>query len=115
MLTYTNGIFVWTIGCTIVSVNEEIITNTIINLYQNYPNPFNPTTTIHYDLKNSGFIDLKVYNVKGQLVETLVNRELKAGKHSAVWNTKGFSSGQYFYQISVNGKAVQIKKATCLK
>jgi len=98
-----------------VSVNEVIIEDSIIDLYQNYPNPFNPTTMIYYDLKSSGFIDLKVYNTKGQFVETLVNREMSVGIHSVVWNTAGISSGQYFYQISVDGEAVQIKKATCIK
>ena len=97
------------------SINNHSVPQSILKLNQNYPNPFNPTTTINYDLKNSGFINLKVYNVKGQLVDTLINQEVNAGKHSAIWNTKGISSGQYFYQISIDGKAVQTKKAICLK
>ena len=84
-------------------------------LHQNYPNPFNPETTIKYQLKNSGYVELKIYNVKGQLVQTLVKEEQSTGRHSAIWNAKGFSSGQYFYQISLDGKAVQTKKAIVLK
>jgi len=97
------------------SMNNNNVPQSFIKLNQNYPNPFNPTTTINYELKNSGFVNLKVYNVKGQLVDTLVNREVTTGKHSAIWSAKGISSGQYFYQISIDGKAVQTKKAICLK
>jgi len=84
-------------------------------LHQNYPNPFNPETTINYQLKKSGFVELKIYNIKGQLVQTLVKDEQSAGNHSIVWNAKEISSGQYFYQISIDDKAVQTKKAIFLK
>ena len=84
-------------------------------LHQNFPNPFNPETTIKYSLKNSGFVELKIYNIKGQLVQTLVRDEQSVGNHSIIWNAKGISSGQYFYQISIDGKAVQTKKAIVLK
>jgi len=86
-----------------------------INLNQNYPNPFNPITTINYDIKKPGYVNMKVYNVKGQLVDTLVNKKVNAGKHSVVWNAKNFSSGPYFYQISVDGKNIQTKRAILLK
>ena len=85
------------------------------NLNQNYPNPFNPTTTINYQLKKSGYIELKIYNIKGQLVDTLVKGNQNAGDHSVIWNAKGISSGMYFYQISVDGQLTKTKKAICVK
>jgi Secretion system C-terminal sorting domain len=97
------------------SSTKNNIPQSLIKLSQNFPNPFNPTTTINYELNNDGFVNLRIFNVKGQLVDTIVNREESTGKHSVIWNAKGFSSGQYFYQISVDGKAVQTKKAICLK
>jgi hypothetical protein len=79
--------------------------NQYINcLAQNYPNPFNPSTTIKYSIKERGYVSLKIYNVSGQLVRTLVNREMKPGAHKETW--KGLSnagtsvsSGVYFYKL----------------
>jgi hypothetical protein len=68
-------------------------------LHQNYPNPFNPVTTISYQLPRSGFVNLSIYNVAGQLVETLVNEHKNASYHSVVWNASGIGSGMYFYKI----------------
>ncbi len=77
-------------------------------LQQNYPNPFNPTTTISYSLKETGHVELKIYNLVGQLVRDLVDSEQYAGEYSIEWN--GFDnnglkapSGLYFYAIQVNG------------
>lgn len=84
-------------------------------LSQNYPNPFNPTTTINYQLKKLGYVELKIYNIKGQLIDTLVNEHQYSGSHSVVWNAKGFSSGVYFYQISVDDQLTKTKKAIYLK
>ncbi len=95
--------------------NPGLINTSNIKINQNFPNPFNPTTTIDFELKKSGFVRLKVFNIKGQLVDTLVNEEINTGKHSVVWKAKGFSSGQYFYQISIDGKTIQAKKAIVLK
>ena len=97
------------------SSTNNNVTQSLIKLNQNFPNPFNPSTTINYELMKSGFINLKIYNIKGQLVKTLVNKEMNTGKHSVVWNAKGFISGQYFYQISIDGKVVQTKKSICIK
>ncbi len=84
-------------------------------LSQNYPNPFNPYTTINYQLEKSGLIELKIYNIKGQLVETLLKQYQNTGDHSVIWEAKGVSSGMYFYQISVDGQLVETKKAICVK
>jgi hypothetical protein len=76
----------------------------IFILHQNYPNPFNPATTIKYDLAKSDKVSLKIYNLLGQEVRTLVNHNEAAGFKSVVWNGKNnngkaVSSGIYFYRL----------------
>ncbi len=88
-------------------------------LHQNYPNPFNPTTTIKYDLKDAGKVTLKVYNILGQEVRTLVNKNETAGFKSVVWDGKDnagrmVSSGLYIYRIEA-GKFVKSHKMMFLK
>jgi hypothetical protein len=71
-------------------------------LFQNYPNPFNPSTVIGYQLPVTSWVTLKVFNVLGQEVATLVDGEKAAGHHEEVWNASGFASGMYVYQIAHN-------------
>ena len=71
-------------------------------LYQNFPNPFNPSTNIRFDLLKAGFVTLKVFNIMGQEVATLVNENLQSGKYNIQWNISRaakISSGVYFYQL----------------
>jgi hypothetical protein len=68
-------------------------------LYQNYPNPFNPLTTIRFSLPVSGLVKITIYDVQGQEIETLVNKELAAGEFEVNWNAGNFSSGVYFYRL----------------
>ncbi len=80
------------------------------SLDANYPNPFNPTTTISFSIPKDDKVELKVYNIKGQLVKTLVNDHLEAGMHKAVWNGdnqlgKSVSSGIYLYRLESCGKS----------
>ncbi|MCU0644748.1 MAG: T9SS type A sorting domain-containing protein [bacterium] len=78
------------------------------SLGQNYPNPFNPSTTITFSLKQNGLTTLEVYNVIGQKVKTILNQNLKAGKHQIIFDAFDLSAGIYFYQIrSGNFKAVR--------
>ncbi|MFI5253325.1 MAG: T9SS type A sorting domain-containing protein, partial [Bacteroidota bacterium] len=71
-----------------------------IQLYQNYPNPFNPTTNIQFDLPQSMLVTLKVYNILGQEVATLVNHEMMTdGNQEVQFNGSNFASGVYFYRI----------------
>jgi hypothetical protein len=84
-------------------------------LHANYPNPFNPSTTISFSLPDKGIAQLSVYNLKGQLVNTLLNQtELNAGEHSIVWNGcdangKTLGSGVYFSRLSFAGMTIARK------
>ncbi|NQV19234.1 MAG: T9SS type A sorting domain-containing protein [Armatimonadetes bacterium] len=80
----------------------------------NYPNPFNPTTTISFSLQNNSNVELSVYNIKGQLVETLVNDYKPAGEHSIVWNAENQASGIYFYKLKA-GEYSKTKKMLLLR
>ena len=73
------------------------------SLRQNYPNPFNPFTTIKYDLSESGFVNLKVYDILGREVKALVSREQEKGRYTITFNPNNLASGVYFYKLDVNG------------
>lgn len=83
-------------------------------LFQNHPNPFSSSTTIDYILPRSGDVKLSIYNIEGQLIETLVDRFQAAGNHSVGWNAKRFSSGVYFYRIDT-GSYTDVRKSIILK
>ncbi len=83
-------------------------------LHQNYPNPFNPQTTITYELKDNAQVSLKIYNIIGQLVETIVNEHKNAGFHTIKWRTENVVSGIYFYRIKA-GEYRETKKCLILK
>ncbi len=70
-------------------------------LSQNYPNPFNPTTTIQYNLPVAGKVNLIVYNILGEKVESLVNENQPAGSHQITFNSDKLSSGIYFYKLEI--------------
>ena len=80
----------------------------------NFPNPFNPETTISYQLPVDHNVDLKVFNIKGQLVETLVNDYKPAGEHSIIWNAEKQASGIYFVRLETGNKE-HIKKMILLR
>ncbi len=93
-----------------ISVNAP----TEYSLEQNYPNPFNPSTTISYSIKEKGFVNLKVFDVLGNEVKTLVNEEQEAGKYQFEFNAVSFASGIYFYSLQA-GDFVSTKKMILLK
>ncbi|HEY3296563.1 MAG TPA: choice-of-anchor J domain-containing protein [bacterium] len=78
-------------------------------LRQNYPNPFNPTTSIALDLVEGGFVSLKVYNLMGQEVASLVNNAMDQGRHVVSFDASNLSSGIYLYRLSVNGFVAEKK------
>jgi hypothetical protein len=87
-------------------------------LYQNYPNPFNPTTNIRFRISDRGFISLKVYDILGKEVTTLINEELSAGDYEVELNAssgiRDLVSGIYFYQLRA-GSFVETRKMMYLK
>jgi flagellar hook assembly protein FlgD len=77
-------------------------------LSQNYPNPFNSQTTIRFTLQQPGHVILKIYDITGRLVQTVVDEHKASGEHSLMWNGmdasgRTVSSGVYFYRIDTNG------------
>ena len=97
-----------------ISVKNEKNISYEFNLLQNYPNPFNPVTTINYQLPETGFVTLKVYDILGREVTTLVNEEKSRGQYSINFDATAFASGIYIYQIRVN-EYVSSKKMLLLK
>jgi hypothetical protein len=83
-------------------------------LYDNYPNPFNPATTINFQIPKDGYVTLKVYDILGREVATLVNEEKKAGSYSYKFDASELSSGVYIYKITAND-FVQSKKMLLMK
>ena len=83
-------------------------------LAQNYPNPFNPATTIKYSLPENSFVTLKVYNILGKEVATLVNEEKSTGIYEVSFNATNLPSGIYFYTIHA-GKLMETKKMILIK
>lgn len=86
----------------------------LFSLSQNYPNPFNPTTNISFQIPKMYKVSLVVYDELGRLVETLVDGELQAGKHSVDWNASLLPSGTYFYRLSTSD-FTQTKKMILVK
>ena len=95
---------------TIVSVNEDMPASPIeFTVAQNYPNPFNPSTVISWQLAAGSFVTLKVYDVLGREVITLVNRYYITGKYKVNFNANGLPSGVYFYRL-ITKDFIQTKK-----
>ncbi|MEW6651909.1 MAG: putative Ig domain-containing protein [Bacteroidota bacterium] len=91
-----------TVRPTVVSVEDEAVIPTKFNLAQNYPNPFNPSTKIKYNLPKESNVVLKVYNVMGEEIATLVNGNKPAGVYSVKFDASGLASGFYIYRIQTN-------------
>jgi hypothetical protein len=83
-------------------------------LHTNYPNPFNPVTMINYELPITNYVNLSIYNLLGQKVETLVSERREAGFHQVEWDASGFPSGVYYYKIQT-GKIQDVKKMVLVR
>ena len=103
----TNG------GTTSVSEKNGTIP-TAFSLKQNYPNPFNPSTQISYEVSSLSNVNLKIFDMLGREVATLVNEQKPAGTYTATFNASNFPSGVYFYQLKA-GNFLQTKKMLVLK
>lgn len=88
---------------TIYIIKSKSITESDIVLEQNYPNPFNPVTSIQYSVSSTQFVLLKIYDVLGNEIETLVNEEKTAGSYKVDWNASDLSSGVYLYRVILGG------------
>ncbi|KAA0223566.1 T9SS C-terminal target domain-containing protein [candidate division KSB1 bacterium] len=112
-----DGIFKTTTGG-VVSVDEkEESGNNVprqIMLFQNYPNPFNSSTIFHYKLPKSDFVSLRVYDLLGRLVNTLVEKWLPEGDYKISWSANNLPSGLYFFRLRV-GEFSETKKAILLR
>jgi len=73
------------------------------SLFQNYPNPFNPSTTINYSIPELSYVTLKIYDVLGNEITTLVHQEKPVGSYKVEFNGTELPSGIYFYKLSTNG------------
>ena len=95
-----------------VSNDDPVLPDPVqLSLLQNYPNPFNPTTTISYSLPEASKTKLDIYNLKGQLVKSLINADQAAGRHNAIWdgedsNNHKVASGVYLYRLSSSNKNI---------
>jgi hypothetical protein len=100
-----------------VDVKEQKLTAILpksFGLSQNYPNPFNPSTNLRFQIPNSGHVTLKVYNMLGCEVATLVNEVRPAGVYNFQWNASNLPSGVYFYRLHA-GNFVEVRKAILMK
>ncbi|MBK9228648.1 MAG: T9SS type A sorting domain-containing protein [Ignavibacteria bacterium] len=84
-------------------------------LYQNYPNPFNPMTIISYEIGKNSYVSIKIYDVSGKCVTTVVSEVKSAGRHEADFNASGLSSGLYFYSLLINGGIVSTKRMVLIR
>ena len=85
------------------SVKNNNVEIKILELKQNYPNPFNPITNIEYNIYKATHVEIKIFDILGNCISTLVNRYQFSGKHSVKFNGSNLSSGVYFYTIRING------------
>jgi DNA-binding beta-propeller fold protein YncE len=109
----------YTIEGLITTVKEPDVPLTYA-LEQNYPNPFNPTTSMRFSLPSDGTVTLRIYDITGREVKTLVNDDFPAGKHTINWDGRNHAgtavaSGIYFYRLHVAGKFSQTNKMIFLK
>ena len=108
-----NYIYIFQRTASVIEGNNQPVIS-VFELKQNYPNPFNPSTSIQYTISSRQFVTLKIYNVLGQEIETLVNEEKTTGIYEGKFNAKNLTSGVYFYKLKV-GEFIQTKKMILLR
>jgi hypothetical protein len=106
-------LYSFVINSTPTGVEDELL-NLNFSLAQNYPNPFNPSTMINYSIKETGLVTLKIYDILGNEVASLVNDVKQAGQYEVKFEASNLPSGTYFYKL-VQGKNSEIKKLLLLK
>ncbi|MFC2085244.1 T9SS type A sorting domain-containing protein [Bacteroidota bacterium] len=111
-----NKILKTTTGGITTSVEETETKSVMDNfcLSQNYPNPFNPSTKIQYSVPQNSNVIIRVFNILGNEIETLVNEEKPTGIYEIEFNASNLASGIYFYQLNV-GKCISTKKMALIR
>ena len=87
----------------------------LFTLNQNYPNPFNSSTIISYSIQKTDFVTLKIYDILGREIQTLVNGFKKADDYTVIFNAKNLSSGVYFYNLEIGNTFNKTKKMLLLR
>jgi hypothetical protein len=93
--------------------NPALITEN--RLFPNYPNPFNPTTNIRFQVSDYGFVSLRIYDITGRDVATIVSEKLEPGSYDYKWDARTLASGIYFYRLKIGEKFVQTNRMLLLK
>ena len=101
-------------GVTSIKTEQKNVLPSNFELFQNYPNPFNPSTTIRYSIPKQSNVTIKIYNILGKEIETLVNKDKPAGTYQVQFNASSLTSGVYFYRITT-GTFTQVNKMILLK
>lgn len=99
---------------TLLAIQQYTAKEKSYSLMQNYPNPFNPSTQIRFSLADKGLVTLKIYDVLGNVVKTLLNEEKPAGEYNVQFDAKSFASGVYFYVLHT-GNFSMTKKMLLIK
>ena len=99
---------------TSIEENQNTSIPQVFSLHQNYPNPFNPITTINYQISEFSIVTLKVYDLLGREVTTLVSKQLLPGNYSVRFDGSNLASGIYIYQLNA-GSFISTKKLVLLK
>jgi photosystem II stability/assembly factor-like uncharacterized protein len=114
--TGSNGTILHTTNAGVTFIEEEFIETkpNNISLLQNYPNPFNPSTTFKYSIPDKMNVKIKLYDISGTEIETLINEEKPSGTYEVNWNAAKLPSGVYFYQLKA-GDFISTKKMILIK
>jgi len=100
--------------CEVTSIIENGHYPTSFKLYNPYPNPFNPSTTIRFSVEKLLATSLRIYDINGRLIETLIVGKMDPGAHKIMWNAQSYSAGIYFVQMT-SGRYRQVQKLILLK
>ena len=101
-------------GLTFIN-NDNTINAMKYKLQQNYPNPFNSSTIIKYELKNSANVNIKLYNIEGKDIKTLLNKNQNAGSYEILFNASEISAGVYFYTFEIDNVLIETRKLLLIK
>jgi hypothetical protein len=112
--TYGRGVYVREVNDAAVGVENDGNIPVEYSLTQNYPNPFNPATSISFSLPKRDNVELKVFDIQGKEVATLINEALNAGKHDIKFDAQNLATGVYIYRLKTS-QFTQSRKMTLIK